>query len=60
MDKTAILKINTIRTGRHFSTEHLSPYALHEFLLEGGVRGTTVGKRGVLGLGTDFRESRDT
>ena len=55
-----IPKINTIRAGHHFSTEHLSPYALDESLLEGGARGTTVGKKGVLGLGTDYRETRDT
>ena len=59
MEKTAIPKINTIRAGCHFSTEHISPYALHESLLEGGARGTMVGKRGVLGLGTDCRGTRD-
>ena len=58
MEKTMIPKINTIRAGRRFSTEHLSPYALHESLLEGGTTGTMVGKRGV--LGTDCRGTRDT
>ena len=60
MEKTVIPEINTIRAGRHVSTEHSSPYALDESLLEGGARGTTVGKKGDLGLGTDYRDTRDT
>lgn len=58
--KTVIPKINTIRAGHHFSTEHLSPYALDESLLEGGACGHHGGEKGVLGLGTDYRETRDT
>ena len=46
-----ILKINTIRAGRHFSTEHLSPYAFHEFLLEGGSQGHHGGEKRSLGPG---------